>query len=71
MDPVEIGWGSMHCDGLAQDTDKWRAILNVVINFPFRKMLGKYPVAVQLLGSRVVLNSTELVILLETASTLR
>jgi hypothetical protein len=32
MDLLEIGWGDVDWIGLAQDRDKWRALVNVVIN---------------------------------------
>jgi hypothetical protein len=32
MDPLEIGRGSVDWIGLAQDRDKWRALVNVVMN---------------------------------------
>jgi hypothetical protein len=32
MDLLEIGWGGVDWIGLAQDRDKWRALVNVVIN---------------------------------------
>jgi hypothetical protein len=32
MDLGEIGWGDVDWIGLAQDRDKWRALVNVVIN---------------------------------------
>jgi hypothetical protein len=32
MDLVEIGWGGVDWIGLTQDRDKWRALLNSVIN---------------------------------------
>jgi hypothetical protein len=32
MDLREIEWGGVDWIGLAQDTDKWRALLNVVMN---------------------------------------
>jgi hypothetical protein len=32
MDLLEIGWGSVDWIGLAQDRDKWRALVNVVMN---------------------------------------
>jgi hypothetical protein len=31
-DLLEIGWGDMYWIGLAQDTDKWRALVNAVMN---------------------------------------
>jgi hypothetical protein len=32
MDLGEIGWGGVYWIGLAQDRDKWRALVNVVMN---------------------------------------
>jgi hypothetical protein len=32
MDLVEVGWGDVHWIGLAQDRDKWRALVNPVMN---------------------------------------
>jgi hypothetical protein len=32
MDLREIGWGGMDWIDLAQDRDKWRALMNTVIN---------------------------------------
>jgi hypothetical protein len=32
IDPLEIGWGGVDWIGLAQDTDKWRALVNAVMN---------------------------------------
>jgi hypothetical protein len=32
MDLIEIGWGSVDWIGLAQDRDKWRALVNAVMN---------------------------------------
>jgi hypothetical protein len=32
MDLVEVGWGDMHWIGLAQDMDRWRALVNSVSN---------------------------------------
>jgi hypothetical protein len=45
--------------GLAQDRYGRRALVNAVMRF--NKMLGNYRVAAQLVASRVVLSSTELV----------
>jgi hypothetical protein len=30
--PLEIGWGGVAWIDLAQDRDKWRALMNVVMN---------------------------------------
>jgi hypothetical protein len=32
MDLLEIGWGGVDWIGLAQDMDKWRALVNSVLN---------------------------------------
>jgi hypothetical protein len=32
MDLKEIGWGGMDWIDLAQDSDKWRALVNTVMN---------------------------------------
>jgi hypothetical protein len=32
MDLLEIGWGGVDLIGLAQDRDKWRALVNTVMN---------------------------------------
>jgi hypothetical protein len=32
MDLLEIGWGGVDWIGLAQDRDKWRALVNVVMS---------------------------------------
>jgi hypothetical protein len=32
MDLVEVGWGDVDLIGLAQDRDRWRALLNLVLN---------------------------------------
>jgi hypothetical protein len=32
MDLVEIGWGVVDWIGLGQDTDRWRALVNAVMN---------------------------------------
>jgi hypothetical protein len=33
MDLRNIGWGGMNCIDVAQDRDKWRVLVNTVINF--------------------------------------
>jgi hypothetical protein len=40
MDLLEIGWGGVDWIGLAQVTNKWRALVNAVMNLRFHKMLG-------------------------------
>jgi hypothetical protein len=38
----EIGWGGVDWIGLAQNMDKWRALVKVVMNLRFHTVLGKY-----------------------------
>jgi hypothetical protein len=35
MDLVEVGWGDVDWIGLAQDRDRWRALVNSVLNLLF------------------------------------
>jgi hypothetical protein len=32
MDLVEVGWGDVDWIGLAQDRDRWRVLVNLVLN---------------------------------------
>jgi hypothetical protein len=32
MDLLELGWGDVDCIGLVQDRNKWRALVNSVLN---------------------------------------
>jgi hypothetical protein len=32
MDFVEVGWGDVDWISLTQDTDRWRAVVNLVLN---------------------------------------
>jgi hypothetical protein len=32
IDLVEVGWGNVNCIGLAQDKDRWTALVNSVLN---------------------------------------
>jgi hypothetical protein len=32
MDLVDVGWGDVDWIGLAQDRDRWRALVNAVLN---------------------------------------
>jgi hypothetical protein len=41
MDLLEIGWSGVDWIGLAQDRDKWRALVNEVMNFWVPKNAGK------------------------------
>jgi hypothetical protein len=40
MDLGEIGWGGVDWIGLAQDRDKWRAVVNGLMNFRFPYNVG-------------------------------
>jgi hypothetical protein len=33
VDLIEIGWGGINWIGLAYDRNKWRALVNAVMNF--------------------------------------
>jgi hypothetical protein len=33
MDLREIGWGGVDWIGLARDRDRWRALVNAIMNF--------------------------------------
>jgi hypothetical protein len=41
MDLRENGWSCMDCIGLAQDREKWRALVNTVMNFRGSIKAGK------------------------------
>jgi hypothetical protein len=60
MDLGELGWGDVDWNRLDRDRDKWRALVNEVMNLRIHKMLGNYRVATQLVASRTVLSSKEL-----------
>jgi hypothetical protein len=51
MDLGEIGWGGVDWIVLARDRDKWRALVDAVLN------LRIYEMAIKLVASRLLLNS--------------
>jgi hypothetical protein len=59
MDLLEIGFSVVDWIGLAQDRYRWRALVSSVMNLRVPYNAGK--LAAQLVASRVVLSSTELV----------
>jgi hypothetical protein len=56
-----VVWCGVVWIGLAQDRGKWRALVNVDLNFLVFKMLGNYRVVKQIVASPVVLSSIDLV----------
>jgi hypothetical protein len=62
MDIVEVEWGDVDWIGLAQDRDRWRALVNSVLNLRVPKNAGKLSSVKKQLGiSRGVLSSMELI----------
>jgi hypothetical protein len=45
---LEIGWGGVDWIGLAQDRDKWRALVNAIMNLWVPYNAGKLSMATQL-----------------------
>jgi hypothetical protein len=41
MELVEVGWGDVDWIGLAQDRDRWRALVNSVLNLRVPQNAGK------------------------------
>jgi hypothetical protein len=42
IDPQEVGCGGMDCINLAQDWDKWQALVNMVMNLQFPSNAGNF-----------------------------
>jgi hypothetical protein len=40
MDFQEVGWGGFDWIDMAQDRDRWRAVVSAVMNFGFHKTRG-------------------------------
>jgi hypothetical protein len=41
MDLLEIGWGGVHWIGLTQDRDRWRDLVNAIMNIRLLQNAGK------------------------------
>jgi hypothetical protein len=41
MDLVEVGWADVDCIGLAQDRERWRALVNSVLDLRVPYTAGK------------------------------
>jgi hypothetical protein len=61
IDLLEIGLSVVDWISLAQDRYRWRALVKAVMNLRVPQNAGNYRMAAQLVASRVVLSSTELV----------
>jgi hypothetical protein len=61
MDLLEIGLSVVDWIGLAQDRYMWRALVNSGMNLRVPYNAGNYREAAQVVASRAVLSSTELV----------
>jgi hypothetical protein len=61
MDLLEIGLNVVNWIGLAQDRYRWRVLVNSVMNLRVPQTAGNYQVAAQVVASRAVLSSIELV----------
>jgi hypothetical protein len=61
MDLLEIGVNIVDWIGVAQDRYRWRALVNEVMNLRVPSNAGNYREAAQVVASRAVLSSTELV----------
>jgi hypothetical protein len=58
----EIGLGGMDWTGLAQDRDKWKDLVNAVLNLHVPYNVMKFLGGCTTVASRVVFSSTDLVI---------
>jgi hypothetical protein len=61
MDLGEVGWGDVDWIGLAQDRDRWRALVNSVMNLQVPYNAGKLSSGLTSSGSEVVFSSIELI----------
>jgi hypothetical protein len=61
MDLAEMRWGVMDWIGMVQNGDQWRVLVNVAMSSRVPLNAGKFLVAAQLVASRIVLSSVDLV----------
>jgi hypothetical protein len=61
MDLVEVGWVDVDWIGLAQDRDRWRALVNAGMNFRVAYNTGKLSSGSTTGDLLSMLNSTEIV----------
>jgi hypothetical protein len=60
MDLGEVGWGDVDWIGLAKDRNRWRALVNSVLNLQVPLNAGKLSSGTQLVSSQVLLCSVKL-----------
>jgi hypothetical protein len=53
MDLLEIGWGGVDWIGPVQDRDRWRALVNAVMNLRVPLDAGKLSSAITTRGTRI------------------
>jgi hypothetical protein len=61
IDYHKVGWGGMNWIDLAEDRDRWRALVNAEWTFGFRKMWGNSWLGEGLLATEEGLCSMDLV----------
>jgi hypothetical protein len=61
IDLGEVGWGDVDWIGLAQDRNRWRALVNSVLNLRVPFNAGKISSGLASMASRVVFSCIELV----------
>jgi CRISPR/Cas system-associated protein Cas7 (RAMP superfamily) len=50
MDLQEVGWWSMDWIDLAQEIDRWRALVNAVMNLRVPKRVGYFSTSLEPIG---------------------
>jgi hypothetical protein len=57
MDLGEVDWGDVDWIGLAQDRNRWRALVNSILNLRVPRNAGKLSSGLAIVASRVVFSS--------------